>query len=157
MTPSYTQRLARRYEDKLGPDAQEFIGYAVDGALRMQALITDLLAYSRLGTRGKPFQMTDCGEVLAQALTNLKVAIEESGVRITHAPLPKVMGDPIQLMQLFQNLLGNAIKFRGHAPTVHVAAELDDRSPAPEWVFCVRENGIGSEPQCFLRIFVIVK
>ena len=155
MIASYTQLLARRYQDKLGQDAQEFIGYAVDGALRMQGLITDLLAYSRLGTRGKPFQMTDCGEVLAQALANLKVAIEESGVQITRAPLPKVMGDPIQLMQLFQNLIGNAIKFRGDAPTIHVAAELDDRSPAPEWVFCVRDNGIGIEPQYFERIFVI--
>jgi light-regulated signal transduction histidine kinase (bacteriophytochrome) len=155
MIASYTQLLARRYQDKLGPDAQEFIGYAVDGALRMQALITDLLAYSRLGTRGKPFQMADCGEALAQALTNLKVAIEESGVQITHTPLPKVMGDPIQLMQLFQNLLGNAIKFRGHAPIIHVGAELNDRSPAPEWVFCVRDNGIGIEPQYFERIFVI--
>src|SRR5260370_16741963 len=146
MTPSYTQRLARRYEDKLGPDAQEFIGYAVDGALRMQALITDLLAYSRLGTRGKPFQMTDCGEVLAQALTNLKVAIEESGVRITHAPLPKVMGDPIQLMQLFQNLLGNAIKFRGHAPTVHAPAELDNPPPAPHSVLSVPDNPLATNP-----------
>ena len=155
MIASYTQLLARRYQDKLGPDAQEFIGYAVDGALRMQALITDLLAYSRLGTRGKAFQLTDCGEALAQALTNLKVAIEESGVQITHSPLPKVMGDPIQLMQLFQNLLGNGIKFRSHAPTIHVAAELNDRSAAPEWVFRVRDNGIGIEPQYFERIFVI--
>ena len=118
----------------------------------MQRLINDLLAYSRVSTRGKGFEPTDCEAVLSQVLSNLQVAIEESGAAVTHDPLPVVMADDLQLAQLFQNLIANAIKFHGEEqPLVHVSAEQDGR----EWVFSVRDNGIGIDPQYFDRIFVI--
>ncbi len=125
MVSSYTQLLARRYKDKLDADADEFIGYAVDGAKRMQTLINDLLVYSRVGTQGKDLEPTDVGTVFDAACANLRVAIEESGATITSKVLPTVMGDNNQLVQLFQNLIGNAIKFRDkkRAPEVHVEAE----------------------------------
>ena len=152
MVSSYTQLLARRYQGKLGADADEFIGYAVDGANRMQGLINDLLAYSRVGTRVKGFEPTDCTAVLDQALANLKAAIEKSGAVVTHHQLPTVMADNLQLVQLFQNLIGNAIKFYvEEPPRIHVAAEQEGN----EWVFSVRDNGIGIEPQYTERIFVI--
>src|SRR3954470_375478 len=113
MIASYTQLLDRRYHDKLDKDATEFIGYAVEGATRMQVLINDLLSYSRLGTRGKPFALTDGNEVLSRALENLRIAIQDCNASITSAQLPSVMGDGTQLIQLFQNLLSNALKFRG--------------------------------------------
>jgi len=153
MVGSFVQLLARRYQDKLDSDANEFIGYAVDGAAQMQALISDLLAYSRVGTRGKPFEPTDCGTILQRALNNLQVAITESGAAVTHDPLPTVMGDTTQLTQLFQNLIGNAIKFRrpGQAPQVHVGVRRRDS----EWLFAVRDNGIGIDAQFTDRIFQI--
>jgi len=116
MVSSYVQLLARRYEGQLDADADDFIGYAVGGANRMQRLINDLLAYSRVRTRGKPFEPTDCGVVLDQALANLQVAIEESGAVVTHDNLPTVMADSSQLLQLFQNLVDNGIKFCGEGP-----------------------------------------
>ena len=164
MIASYTQLLARRYRDQLDKDANEFIGYAVEGATRMQVLINGLLTYSRLATRGKPFAPTDCNEVLARTLDNLKFAIQDAKATVTAAKLPTVMGDGTQLTQLLQNLISNAVKFRGTAqPEVHIDAELkaaavDTQHPdAPqfEWVFSVRDNGIGIEPQYFERIFVI--
>ncbi|MGA2404165.1 MAG: PAS domain S-box protein, partial [Syntrophobacteraceae bacterium] len=140
MVSSYTQLLARRYQGKLGADADEFIAYAVDGANRMQRLINDLLAYSRVGTRVKGFEPADCAAVLEQALANLKAAIEKSGAVVTHDPLPTVMADNLQLVQLFQNLIGNAIKFHVEAPPrIHISAEQKGN----EWVFSVRDNGIG--------------
>jgi PAS domain S-box-containing protein len=152
MVSSYTQLLARRYQGKLDGDADGFIAYAVDGANRMQGLINDLLAYSRVGTRAKGLEPTDCPAVLDQALANLKAAIEQSGAVVTHDPLPAVMADKSQLIQLFQNLIGNAIKFHVEAPPrVHVSAEQEGN----EWVFSVRDNGIGIEPQYAERIFVI--
>ncbi|MFQ6080820.1 MAG: ATP-binding protein [Candidatus Bathyarchaeia archaeon] len=154
MVASYVQLLARRYKGKLDADADEFIAYAMDGANHMQRMINDLLAYSRVGTRGKPFEPTDCAAVLDQALANLQVAIEESGAVITHDPLPTVMADFSQLVQLFQNLIDNAIKFRGEEPPrVHISAEQKGN----EWVFSVRDNGIGIAPEYFERIFVIFK
>jgi PAS domain S-box-containing protein len=164
MIASYTQLLERRYHDKLDKDATEFIGYAVEGATRMQVLINDLLSYSRLGTRGKPFSLTDCNEVLARALENLRIATEDARATITQGPLPFVMADGTQLIQLFQNLLSNAIKFRSSvAPEIHISAELqavpnagEEADLAPrEWLFAVKDNGIGIEPQYFERIFVI--
>src|SRR5687767_15780261 len=116
MVASYTQLLARRYKDKLGPDADEFIHFAVDGAQRMQTLINDLLAYSRVGTRGKPFESVDTADVMNVVKANLKVAIEETGAEVIIGDLPTVEGDRSQLIQLFQNLVGNAIKFHGDAP-----------------------------------------
>ena len=163
MITSYTQLIAKRYKDQLDTDAKEFMHFAVDGAMRMQKLIQGLLEYSRVGTRGKPFAQTQCGEILQAALANLKLAIEESGATVTHDPLPEVMSDPVQLTQLFQNLIGNALKFRGpDAPKIHLGVERKARAdaaslnvPPYEWVFCVRDNGIGIEPQYFERIFVI--
>jgi len=152
MVSSYTQLLARRYQGQLDAAADEFIAYAVDGANRMQTLINDLLAYSRVGTRAKGLESTDCPAVLDQALANLKVAIEQSGAVVTHDPLPTVMADKLQLIQLFQNLIGNAIKFHvEEPPRIHVSAELKGN----EWVFSVRDNGIGIDPQYAERIFVI--
>ena len=117
----------------------------------MQGLINDLLAYSRVGARVKGFEPTDCSAVLDQALADLKAAIEKSGAVVTYDPLPAVMADNSQLVQLFQNLIGNAIKFHVEAPRIHVSAEQKGK----EWVFSVRDNGIGIEPQYAERIFVI--
>ena len=152
MISSYVQLLARRYEGKLDADADDFIGFAVDGAKRMQTLINDLLVYSRVGTRGKPFEPTNCEDVLNQVLANLEVAIDEGGAVVTHDPLPTVAADSSQLTQLFQNLIGNAIKFHGEdAPRVYIAAERK----GDEWEFSVADNGIGIDPEFFERIFVI--
>ena len=152
MVSSYTQLLARRYKGRLDADADEFIAYAVDGANRMQTLINDLLAYSRVGTLGKEFEPTDCAAVFDLALANLKMAIEESGAVVIHGPLPTVMADKLQFGQLLQNLIGNALKYHGaEPPRVHVAAEQKGN----EWVFSVRDNGIGIDPQYADRIFVI--
>lgn len=152
MVASYTQLLARRYKGKLDSDADEFIGYAVDGATRMQKLINDLLAYSRVTTQGNVFERVDCNELLDEVLCNLRVAVEESRAVVTHDHLPTVMADGRQLGQLFQNLISNAIKFRGEEPPqVHVSAERQ----TGEWLFSVRDNGIGVDPQYAERIFVI--
>lgn len=152
MVASYTQLLARRYQGKLDADADEFIRYAVDGVNRMQRLIQDLLAYSRVGTRGHEFKPMSSGQALEKALANLKTLVDESGATIIQGKLPQVMVDETQLVQLFQNLVGNALKFRGPAaPRVLVEAERQGN----EWRFTVEDNGIGIEPQYFERIFVI--
>jgi PAS domain S-box-containing protein len=152
MVSSYVQLLRKRYQGRLDQDADEFITYAFEGATRMQNLINDLLAYSRVGTRGKPFVTVACENVLEEAMANLQIAIEESGASITHDPLPQVTGDPTQLIQLFQNLLSNAIKFRGsEPPRIQVRAQREQG----EWVFGVSDNGIGLEAKFAERIFVI--
>ncbi|MEA3324490.1 MAG: ATP-binding protein, partial [Euryarchaeota archaeon] len=152
MVSGYMQLLRRRYEGKLDSDADDFIGFAVDGANRMQALIGDLLAFSRVGTRGKPLTPTDCETLLSQTRSDLKVSIEDSGAAITHDTLPTVMADGSQLAHVFQNLIGNAIKFRGEAPPrVHIASEQKEDA----WVFSVADNGIGISPEYFERIFEI--
>ncbi|MEA1864535.1 MAG: ATP-binding protein [Euryarchaeota archaeon] len=152
MVSSYVQLLKRRYEGKLDSDADDFIEFAVDGASRMQTLIQDLLVYSRVGTRGKPFEPTNCEDVLGQVLSNLEVAIDEDGAVVTQDPLPTVEADASQLAQLFQNLIGNAIKFHGdEPPRVYIAAERK----GDEWEFSVADNGIGIDPEFFERIFVI--
>jgi PAS domain S-box-containing protein len=152
MVSSYTQLLAKRYKGNLGSDADEFIGYAVDGATRMQRLIQDLLAYSRVGTKGREFEPTDCEGVLGRVLGDLRLAIQESGAVVTHDPLPTVIADRTQLEQLFQNLIGNAIKFRNQEPPrVHVSSKQNRE----EWIFSIRDNGIGIDPQYAERIFVI--
>ncbi len=148
----YCQLLQRRYGGKLDQSADEFIQFAVDGAQRMQLLINDLLRYSRVGTRGKPFERTDCNKAVADAIANLNQAIAESGAEVTSGDLPPVMGDPVQLGQLFQNLIGNAIKFRGDAaPVVSVDAAWIDG----ETVYSISDNGIGIEPRHQERIFQI--
>ncbi len=152
MVASYTQLLARRYKGKLDSDADEFIRYAVDGANRMQWLINDLLAYSRVTVQDKVFEEVDCNSVLEEVLSDIRVAVEESRAVVTRDPLPTVMADRVQLGQLFQNLIGNAIKFHGkEPPQVHVSAE---RRPT-EWLFSVRDNGVGLDPEYAERIFVI--
>jgi light-regulated signal transduction histidine kinase (bacteriophytochrome) len=152
MVTSYVQLLARRYKGKLDSDADEFIGFAVDGAVRMWKLINDLLTYSRVGSRGKGLESTDSEAVLAQSLSDLKVAVEENGAFVTHDPLPTVMADRSQLGQLFQNLIGNAIKFRrDEPPRVHLSASRNGN----EWTFAVRDNGIGIAPEYSERIFII--
>ncbi len=153
MVASYTQLLGKRYKGKLDSDADEFIEFAVDGAARMRRLINDLLELSRVGTRGKDFQTTDCEAMYDRALVNLQALVEDSGALVTHDRLPTVMGDGTQLGQLFQNLIGNAIKFRrdDEQLTVHVGAERQDGN----WVISVRDNGIGIDPQYAERIFVV--
>ena len=152
MVTSYVQLLSRRYRGKLDGNADEFIGFAVNGAARMQQLINDLLTYSRVGTKGREFEPTDCEIVLQQSLKNLQIAIEEKQAIVSHDPLPTVMADNVQLGQLFQNLIGNAIKFQGtEPPHVHVSASRNGNG----WVFSVRDNGIGIAPEYAERIFVI--
>jgi len=160
---SYLQLLVRRYGGKLDQDADEFIGFTIDAAKRMQQLINDLLAYSRVGTGGKPLAQTDCQAILDQALDNLKTAIEASGATVTHDTLPVVLSDGVKLLQLLQNLIGNAIKFRSdEPPRIHIRAERREcpatvplPRPAEEWVFSVRDNGLGIDPQFHERIFVL--
>lgn len=153
MVASYTQLLSRRYKGKLDSDADEFISFAVDGASRMQRLIQDLLAYSRVGTKGKELLETSSEEALDQALLNLRGAVEESGALVTHDPLPAVLADEMQLTQLFQNLVGNAIKYQNPGvPLIHVSAA---RNGETKWVFSVKDNGLGIDPQYFDRIFVM--
>ena len=147
-----TQLLAKRYGDKLDQDANEYIDYAVDGAKRMQRLIHDLLGYSRVGTRGKGFVPTDCQAIVAETLRTLQPAIQESAATIAYDSLPTVMGDADQLPQLFQNLIGNAIKYRdSKSPSVQVSCKHEGE----HWLFSVRDNGIGIDPQYANRIFVI--
>ena len=159
MIASYTQLIARRYQGALDAEADEFIKYAVDGATRMQVLINDLLAYSRVGTHGKSFELTDCSEVVARVLENLKIAIDESRAAVRSSSLPTIMADATQLTQLFQNLISNAIKFRaGQPPEIQIDADRtqDPQAPARQgWRFSVRDNGIGIEQKYFDRIFVI--
>lgn len=149
---SYVQLLARRYQGKLDQDADEFIGFAVEGANRMKSLITDLLAYSRVGTRGKELAPVEMEDALERATRNLRLAIQDSDAIITHDDLPVVLADQLQMTQLLQNLIGNATKFRGSKPPrIHVGVRRRDE----HWLFFVRDNGIGIDPQYAERIFVI--
>jgi PAS domain S-box-containing protein len=151
MVASYTQLLSRRYKGKLDAEADEFIAFAVDGANRMQRLIQDLLAFSRVGTKGRDLQPTSSEKTLAQALQNLRGAIQESGALVTHNTLPEVLADEMQLTQLFQNLIGNAIKYQSPGtPRVDVSAALTGDG---RWTFSVKDNGLGIDPQYFEKIF----
>jgi PAS domain S-box-containing protein len=153
MVASYTQLLAKRYKGRLDADADEFIAYAVDGSNRMQGLIQDLLAYSRAGTNGKALLEISSEKALKDALANLRATIDESGAVVTHDALPAITTDDTQLAQIFQNLVGNAIKYRSaKAPLVHVYAA---KNGGKEWIFSVRDNGMGIDPQYFERIFVL--
>ena len=152
MVASFTELLARRYKGKLDRDADEFIQFAVDGANRMKQLVNDLLAYSRVGTRGSPPVPVDCHVVLKQVLINLDMAVNNSRAAIHVGTLPTVLADAGQLAQVFQNLITNAIKFCGaEAPVIEIAAEQQ----ADAWLFSVRDNGIGIEPQYFEEIFAV--
>jgi PAS domain S-box-containing protein len=151
MVASYTQLLSKRYKGQLDADADEFIAYAVDGASRMQQLIEDLLAFSRVATTGNPPVDTSSEFALEQALQNLHWAIKDSGAQVTHGPLPIVQADQMQLIQLFQNLVGNAIKYQGPGiPHVDISVE---QSGLNLWTFSVTDNGLGIDPQYFERIF----
>lgn len=151
MVSGFTQLLLRRYEGKLDQDAQDFIGYAVDGAARMQVLINDLLDYSRIGIKGRAFSRVDMQSVLGKAIYNLKLKIEEKNALVTNDDLPEINADEGQMVQLLQNLIGNAIKFCNSSPIIHIsAAEKEDH-----FLFSVRDNGIGIESQYFSRIFQI--
>jgi PAS domain S-box-containing protein len=152
MVASYTQLLERRYEAKLDGDAREFMAYIVDGASRMKQLIEDLLAYSRVGTKGGEFTMVSAEAAVRRALFNLRAAIEEAGAVVTYDPMPTLPADEVQLGQLLQNLIGNALKFRSNSvPRIHIGVkELGE-----EWQFEVRDNGIGIEPQYYQRIFMV--
>jgi light-regulated signal transduction histidine kinase (bacteriophytochrome) len=153
MVASYTQLLSKRYKGKLDADADEFISFAVDGAHRMQLLIGDLLAYCRVGTTGKELRETSSEAALEQALLNLQGAIQESGGVVTHDSLPTVIADGAQLAQLFQNVVGNAIKYRGaESPRVHVSAK---KNGGNEWIFSMRDNGLGIDSKYFEKIFVM--
>jgi PAS domain S-box-containing protein len=152
MVSSYTQLLTKRYGERFDGDAKEFMHYIVDGAARMKQLIEDLLAYSRVGTKGKEFKPVAVEASLRKAVSNLRAAIEESSAAVTWDPLPTVDADEVQLAQLFQNLIGNALKFRGPGvPRIHVAAADQDG----DWHLTVADNGIGIEPQYFERIFML--
>ncbi len=153
MVRSYLELIERRYRGKLDAEVDEFIGYAVDGAGRMQALIRDLLTYSRIGTHGRSFTQVDCAVALNQAMRNLSVALEESGAVVTtDENLPVLMADDVQLIQLFQNLIGNAVKFRSaEPPRVHVACQTQEG----RWMLSVSDNGIGIDPKFAERIFVL--
>jgi PAS domain S-box-containing protein len=152
MVGSYVQLLERNYKALFDAKGEEYIAYAVDGAKRMQMLINDLLAYSRVGTQGNEFFLTDCAGVVGLAIKNLQKAIQESGTTITCDPLPTVLADKMQLLQLFQNLLANAIKFRvEQSPEIYITAKHIDGF----WQFAIKDNGIGIEPRHFERIFLI--
>jgi PAS domain S-box-containing protein len=149
---SCVQLLQQRYQGQLDARADELLAHTVDGSIRMQTLIRDLLAYARLSTRGRDLEPIDSEIVLKEALSNLATVIQESEALVTHGPLPTVAADRTQLRQVFQNLIGNAIKYRGERhPEVHIDAEYR----AGEWQFTMRDNGIGIDPQYFERIFGI--
>jgi chemotaxis family two-component system sensor kinase Cph1 len=149
---NYVQLLEMRYESELDADGKEFIGYVVEGVSLMQKLIDDVLAYSKVDTLGIAFQVTEVETALNRTLKNLRQRIGETGAIITHDPLPTVMADETQLIQLFLNLIGNAIKFRSsQPPKIHISAKrLED-----EWLFSVQDNGIGLDRQFSDRIFII--
>ncbi len=152
MVASYMELLERQYADQLDANAHEFIGFAVEGAKRMKALIQDLLAYSRVGTQAKPFQPINCTAAAKMAMRSVHLAIAESGAHIRCDPLPTVMGDAGQMTQLFQNLIANAIKFRrDQPPEIYIHAEPEDGF----WRLSVQDNGIGIAPEYFERIFVM--
>jgi two-component system, sensor histidine kinase and response regulator len=154
MVATYTQLLAERYQGKLDADADKYIHYAVDGSLRMQKLVQDLLAFSRVGRKGLALETIDCNATLQASLKNLEAAIQESSAVIQYNQLPLVMADSSQLAQLFQNLIGNAIKFRSSRPPV---IRVDAEAKRKEWVFSVADNGIGIAPEHAESVFVIFR
>ncbi|MCU7492623.1 MAG: ATP-binding protein [Bacteroidota bacterium] len=152
MVASFTQLLAARYQGKLDEKADEYIAFALEGARRMQTLIRDLLKYARVTSRLKPFELLDCNEILYDVLSDLQLVIGESSAEITSDTLPVIMGDITQIRQLLQNLISNAIKFRGaNKPEIHISAVRGQK----DWTFSIRDNGIGIDPQFHERIFLL--
>jgi signal transduction histidine kinase len=154
---SYTQLIERRYKDRLDDDADEFLDFIVEAAVRMKEMIQALLYYSRVGTRGGEFIPSNTEELLEIVLSNLNASIEENDATVTHDELPVVVADEGQLIQLFQNIISNSIKFRKGdvRPKVHISAHKDE--DMNEYVFSIADNGIGIEPQYFNRIFEVFK
>lgn len=152
MVSSFTELLARKYKGRLDQDADEFISIAVDGANRMKELINDLLAFSRIGTKAKPFEATDFNDAFNHALGNLAVIIKEHGAEVEAGPLPVLMADSAQVVQLFQNLMANAVKFHGLVPP-HIKISSEQRKS--DWVFSITDNGIGIDARHFERIFEV--
>jgi light-regulated signal transduction histidine kinase (bacteriophytochrome) len=149
---AYSYRLKKHFEGKLDADAEKYVGYILDGITRMRELIEDLLAYAKLGNNVEELESSNSNDMLNRALANLRVAIEESGAFVTHDKLPMVMVDETKLIQLFQNLIGNAIKYRREEPVrIHVSAE----KKGAEWQFSVSDNGIGIDPKDTESIFEI--
>ena len=154
MVATYTQLLAERYQGKLDENADKYIHYAVEGALRMQTLVRDLLAFSRVGRKQETARDMDCNLVLRNVIANLQSLIQESGARINYEALPVLVADPSELLQLFQNLIGNAIKFRSaEPPEIRITAKKEKK----EWLFSVADNGIGIARQHVEDVFVIFK
>ena len=154
MISSYTTLLEKRYKDKLDQDANDFIGFAVDGASRMQKMINSLLVYSRTTRDRSPLQRVDCNAVIEDVKLNLKLNIQESGAIIQADPLPTIVGYPVLLLELFQNLMSNSIKFqKGTKPVVAITVQKNDT----HWIFSVKDNGIGIDPQYFDMIFTIFR
>ncbi len=154
MITSYLQLLQRKYQGNLDDKAEKYINFAIDGASRMQSLINDLLEYSRVGTVNNEPESIDCESILNKVLSNLKMIIKENNATVSHSPLPEVMANSTQIVQVFQNLIVNGIKFHSEqAPKIHIVAE----KKASEWVFSVQDNGIGIDPQYSERIFEIFK
>ncbi len=154
MISSYLQLLQRRYQGHIDEKADKYIYFAVDGASRMQVLINDLLEFSRVTTKAKEPEPTNCEFVLDQVLSNLEIFIKENKASVSHVPLPEVIADNTQLAQVFQNLIANGIKFHGEEPPkIHISAKKKEK----EWVFSVRDNGIGIDPQYSEKIFEIFK
>ncbi len=152
MVASYTQLLEKRYNDILDEKGRKYIFFAVDGANRMQQLINDLLSFSRVGAKSKEFKETDLNVVYAKATANLEIAIQESQAQVSRDQLPVIWGDDVQLIQLFQNLIGNALKFHGNnTPQVRVSVEENEQG----WNLCVSDNGIGLDEKYKDRIFII--
>jgi len=148
----FVQLLASRYQGKLDATADEYIAFITDGAQRMQQMLADLLTYTRVGGQAMTRAAVDCNALLDRVCNDLQIAIQESGARITHDPLPTVRADATRLGQVFQNLIGNALKFRGAAPPrIHVSAQREGR----RWRFAVRDNGIGVDPKQAERIFQV--
>ena len=154
MISSFLQLLQMRYSGQLDSDADEFINFAVEGAKRMQNLIQDLLAYSRVTTKGNEFKDIKMEEALEQALVNLKMSIEENNANITHDPLPIITADYSQMIQLLQNLIGNSIKYRSDKiPEIHISAQEKDN----DWIYSVEDNGIGIDSKYSDQVFQIFK
>jgi light-regulated signal transduction histidine kinase (bacteriophytochrome) len=152
MVAAYTQLLAERYRGRLDDQADQYIRYVVEGAARMQSLIQDLLAFSRVGRQDTAVASTECNEIVDQAVERLRTTIMESGAEVTHEPLPRLLANASQLQQVFENLIGNAIKFRGaHPPVVKITA----KKQGPEWIFSVADNGIGISAEHAQSVFII--
>jgi light-regulated signal transduction histidine kinase (bacteriophytochrome) len=152
MVTSFTQLLAKRYSGQLDAEADKIINFALDGAKRMEVLIEGLLAYCRLGSQAKTFELVNCEKILDRALSNLQLAIEETKTQIIRNPLPSVVGDPDRLVQLYQNILANGIKYHGKTSPI---IEIGAKAQGQEWLFWVKDNGIGIDPQYSDRIFQI--